>query len=50
MTFCPVLVTGATGFIGSALCRRLIEAGYPVRAALRDVNRADALPPACSAA
>ena len=31
-----VLVTGSNGFIGSALCRRLRDAGIPVRAALRD--------------
>jgi nucleoside-diphosphate-sugar epimerase len=30
-----VLVTGASGFIGRALCRTLMERGYSVRAALR---------------
>lgn len=30
-----VLVTGATGFTGSHLCRRLIEEGYQVRAFIR---------------
>jgi nucleoside-diphosphate-sugar epimerase len=30
-----VLVTGATGFVGSILCERLAGAGYVVRAALR---------------
>jgi nucleoside-diphosphate-sugar epimerase len=30
-----VLVTGATGFIGSVLCETLAQAGYRVRAALR---------------
>jgi nucleoside-diphosphate-sugar epimerase len=30
-----VLVTGATGFIGSVLCEALAQAGYRVRAALR---------------
>jgi dihydroflavonol-4-reductase len=30
-----VLVTGATGFIGSNLARRLVELGYPVRILVR---------------
>ena len=39
---CKALVTGASGFIGSALCRRLVEAG----AAGHGVSRADRTEPA----
>lgn len=34
-----VLVTGATGFIGSALCRRLRKEGLAVRAAVRNRSK-----------
>jgi nucleoside-diphosphate-sugar epimerase len=34
-----ILVTGANGFVGSALCRRLVSEGIPVRAAIRVANR-----------
>lgn len=36
----PVLVTGATGFTGGHLAKRLAHDGYRVRALVRDVNRA----------
>ena len=35
----PVLVMGATGYIGSHLLAPLVEAGYSVRAGARDVSR-----------
>jgi len=34
-----IALTGATGFIGSALCRRLLAAGYRVRALARSPGR-----------
>jgi nucleoside-diphosphate-sugar epimerase len=39
MTLERVLVTGATGFTGGHLCRRLARDGYPVRALVRDRGR-----------
>jgi nucleoside-diphosphate-sugar epimerase len=59
---CPVLVTGATGFIGSHLAERLVVEGARVRVLVRDprklipslidrveVARGDLLQPACFA-
>jgi NADH dehydrogenase len=39
-----ILVTGGTGFIGSALIRRLVEAGYPVRTLIRPSPHSPRLP------
>lgn len=40
----PVLVTGATGYIGARLVPRLLEAGYRVRVLVRDPSRLDGRP------
>ena len=40
----PVLVTGANGFIGSALCRALTEAGVTMRRAVRRTIAAENQP------
>ncbi len=40
-----VLVTGANGFVGRALCRTLLEAGYTVKAPLRSIQKIDNLNP-----
>ena len=45
-----VLVTGATGFIGSSLCPALAEAGHTVVALSRDADRARQRVPTLSAA
>src|SRR5581483_11315189 len=39
----PVLVTGATGFLGRSLVRRLVRAGVPVRALVRSPAKASRL-------
>jgi len=39
-----ILVTGANGFIGWALCRRLAADGHKVRGAVRDMTQRTALP------
>ncbi|MDZ3837413.1 MAG: NAD(P)-dependent oxidoreductase [Rhodospirillales bacterium] len=40
----PVAVTGATGFVGSALCAALAGEGREVKALVRSANRAGSLP------
>ena len=37
----PVAVTGASGYIGSHVVKNLVEAGYAVRASVRDAGRKD---------
>lgn len=38
-----IFLTGATGYIGSALCRRLAAAGHELRALVRPTSRAEEL-------
>ena len=39
-----ILITGSNGFIGQALCKRLIADGYQVRGAVRSAAQMKALP------
>ena len=39
----PILVTGASGFVGSAVCRHLLQQGLPVRALHRPTSDLSAL-------
>lgn len=36
----PVVVTGASGLVGTHLCRQLVEAGWKVRGIVRDAQKA----------
>ncbi|MBV8117817.1 MAG: NAD-dependent epimerase/dehydratase family protein, partial [Candidatus Eremiobacteraeota bacterium] len=40
-----VFLTGATGFVGSHVLRALLDAGYPVRALVRDAQFSQKMPP-----
>src|SRR5437879_13206035 len=44
-----ILITGATGFIGSALSHGLLEPGYPVRGVVRASTRVPRRPTPASA-
>lgn len=41
ITEAPVLVTGATGFVGSEIVKQLLAAGYRVRGTTRNVEKAN---------
>ena len=41
-----VLETGATGFVGKSVCRRLIAAGYAIKTLVREQSRSTSLPQA----
>jgi UDP-glucose 4-epimerase len=41
----PIVVTGARGYIGSALARRLAERGWPLRLVSRSLARSAVVPP-----
>lgn len=43
------LVTGATGFIGAVLCRRMVHEGWNVRGAVRTLSDRERLPPGVEA-
>jgi nucleoside-diphosphate-sugar epimerase len=40
-----VFVTGASGFIGNAFCRKMLAEGWHVRGAVRSLSKKTALPP-----
>ncbi|MFQ5645639.1 MAG: NAD-dependent epimerase/dehydratase family protein, partial [bacterium] len=38
-----ILITGATGFLGTALTRRLIKEGHSLRLIVRNPSRAESI-------
>jgi nucleoside-diphosphate-sugar epimerase len=44
-----ILITGATGFVGQALCHVLIGQNFSVRVLLRDLSQAPLIPPGLNA-
>lgn len=44
-----ILITGATGFVGQALCRHLIGHNFSVRVLLREPSQAQLIPPELAA-
>src|SRR6266849_2538486 len=40
-----ILITGASGFVGTVLCRELLARGHTVRAAVRRLTPPGAFPP-----